>query len=209
MPATKYLKEFDGVELADTHLGVPGPALVRRWRREAPAGFRFTAVAPKELLSDGLKPSAASESAWQSFLPIARELAAERVVLPSPPEATDSKAWRSAFGQLFARLAQSDPSLEFVWDPPPSWSLKDADAAVKDLKVTVARDPLRHPPVSRGSLAYYRLAGPAGHKSRYEDQALEAAAEAIRATRADAVWVIFTNVDMYADARRLAKLLGA
>ena len=35
----------------------------------------------------------------------------------------------------------------------------------------------------------------------------ERAAEAIRATRADAVWVIFTNVDMYADAKRLRRVL--
>ena len=56
-------------------------------------------------------------------------------------------------------------------------------------------------------VAYYRLPGPAGHKSRYEDPAIEKlAAIAQEAKHKDATYV-FTNVDMFADAKRFKKAL--
>ena len=82
-------------EVADTFLGVPGPALVRRWRREAPANFMFTALAPKELGADGFKASAAVDAAWDAFLPVARELGAKVIVIPSAPETPPGKAARA------------------------------------------------------------------------------------------------------------------
>jgi uncharacterized protein YecE (DUF72 family) len=59
----------------------------------------------------------------------------------------------------------------------------------------------------KSKFGYYRLPGPAGHKSRYEDPALEKLAEIVKAAKHESsVWV-FTNVDMFADAKRLKKLL--
>ena len=56
-------------------------------------------------------------------------------------------------------------------------------------------------------VAYYRLPGPAGHKSRYEDPAIEKlAAIAKEAKHKDATYV-FTNVDMFADAKRFKKAM--
>src|SRR4051794_23128814 len=86
VPATRYLREFSIVEVADTPLGVPGPALVRRWKREAPEGFIFTALAPREMTLDAFKPSGAADAAWADFLSVARDLDARAIVLTSPPE---------------------------------------------------------------------------------------------------------------------------
>ena len=207
MPATRYLREFQLEEVADTLLGVPGPALVRRWRREAPNGFVFTALCPKELGADGFKPSAAAEGAWEAFLPVARELAARAVVVTSPPELPPGKVHRANVRWFFERVGL-DRLPTVVWEPPPTWPLKDAEAAVKDLAVIVARDPHRHAAFGKVPLAYYRLPGPAGFKSRYEDPAIEAVAETLRQTRADETLVVFANVDMHADAKRLKKQLG-
>lgn len=194
------------MEVADTLLGVPGPALVRRWRREAPDGFLFTALAPKEMSADGFKPSAAAQTAWEAFLPVVRDLDARAIVITSAPEMTASKVHRAAVRAFFESLAsQRIPPL--VWEAPASWELRDAEATVKDLDVVVARDPLRHPPIAKGALGCFRLPGPAGYKSRYEDPALEASAETIRNSRCDALLVACCNVDMYADAKRLRKLL--
>lgn len=208
MPATRYLREFLLTEVADTYLGVPGPALVRRWRREAPTGFIFTALAPKELSLDFFKPSPAADAAWETFLPVARELEARALVVTSAPEMTASKITRAAVRAFFERIPR-DRLPPLVWESPPSWELKDAEATVKDLGVLVARDPLRHPAFGRGARAYYRLPGQAGHKSRYEDPAIEAIAEVVRGTQAPETLVVFSNVDMYADARRLRKLMEA
>ncbi len=206
VPATRYLREFMLEEVADTFLGVPGPALVRRWKREAPAGFVFTALAPKELGAEGFKPSAAVDQAWETFLPVARELDAKVIVVPSAPDTPPGKTARAAARAFFEKLrAPKLPTL--VWEPPPTWELKECEAAVKDLDVLVARDPLRHPPYGKVARGYYRLPGPAGYKSRYEDPALEQVAEAVAATQSAETWVVFANVDMYADARRLRKLL--
>ena len=41
VPATRYFKEYLFVEVQETHLAVPGPGTLRRWRREAPEGFEF------------------------------------------------------------------------------------------------------------------------------------------------------------------------
>jgi uncharacterized protein YecE (DUF72 family) len=206
VPATRYLREFLLVEIADTALGVPGPALVRRWLREAPDGFVFTALAPKDLVGDGFKPTPTADAAWDNFLPVARDLGARAVVVLSPPEVPAGKATRAAVHALFEKLARPGvPAL--VWEPPPAWELRDAEAAVKDLPVIVARDPARHPPFAKGALAYYRLPGPAGYKSRYEDPTLEAATQTVRETQAGDAMVVFANVDMYADAKRMRKLL--
>ncbi|MDB4927612.1 MAG: hypothetical protein JWM10_96 [Myxococcaceae bacterium] len=209
VPATRYLKEFRAVEVADTMLGVPGPALIRRWRREAPEGFLFTALAPKEVSADGFKPSAAGQAAWEAFLPVVRDLDARAIIVTSAPEMTASKLHRPAVRAFFESLAQERSLPPLVWEAPASWELRDAEATVKDLAVVVARDPLRHPPIAKGALGCFRLPGPAGFKSRYEDPALEAAAATIRASRCDEMLVALCNVDMYADAKRLRKLLDA
>lgn len=78
---------------------------------------------------------------------------------------------------------------------------------MKGLKILVARDPLRHPPFGKVARGYYRLPGPAGFKSRYEDPALDQVAEAIQATHSAETFVVFSNVDMYADSKRLRRIL--
>ena len=194
------------VEIADTLLGIPGPALVRRWRREAPEGFHFAALAPKEVGVEGFKPSAAAQAAWEAFLPVLRDLDAQALIVSTPADLTASKVHRTSVRAFFEGLAGARlPPV--VWEPPASWELRDSEATVKDLAVIVSRDPLRHPPIAKGALGAFRLPGPAGPKSRYEDPALEAAAQTLRASRCTDVLVTMTNVDMYADAKRLRKIL--
>jgi uncharacterized protein YecE (DUF72 family) len=194
------------VEVAETLVGVPGPAVVRRWRREAPAGFTFTALAPREITAEGFKKTSAAQAGWARIMEFATEMGARGVVVSSPGELAHTKATRAAARALLETLAPPQ-GVALVWEPPAGWELRDAEAAVKDLAVVVARDPLRHSPATKAKLAYYRLPGPAGHRSRYEDPALEQVATTIRGTRAEQVLVVFANVDMYADSKRLRRLL--
>ena len=69
-----------------------------------------------------------------------------------------------------------------------------------------ARDPLARGP-AKSAVAYYRLPGPAGHKSRYEDPAIERLADIARAARHKDATYVFTNVDMFADAKRFKKAI--
>ena len=135
-----------------------------------------------------------------------RDLDAQALIVSTPADLTASKVHRTSVRAFFEGLAGARlPPV--VWEPPASWELRDSEATVKDLAVIVSRDPLRHPPIAKGALGAFRLPGPAGHKSRYEDPALEAAAQTIRASRCTDVLVTMTNVDMYADAKRLRKIL--
>ena len=48
VPATRYFREFTFVEVQETHVALPGPGTIRRWRREAPEGFQFALLGPRE-----------------------------------------------------------------------------------------------------------------------------------------------------------------
>ena len=83
----------------------------------------------------------------------------------------------------------------------------EADAIAEETQTLAARDPL-HQGASKRPQAYYRMPGPAGYKSRYEDPAIERlAAIAREADHAEATYV-FANVDTFADAKRFKKQLG-
>jgi uncharacterized protein YecE (DUF72 family) len=206
VPPTKYFREFSGVELAETALGVPGPALVRRWKREAPSGFVFTALAPRGWCAGDFGAAPDGETGWAGFVPVARELGVSIAVLTSPDLPFD-KRHAAAARERLTHLAMDD-SLTLVWDPPARWSLAEAIPVVDRLRVTLARDPARHPPVEQSALAYYRLPGPAGHKSRYEQAGVDLTLRCLRETRAETIICVFANADMYADARRIQSELG-
>ena len=76
-----------------------------------------------------------------------------------------------------------------------------------DTRTLAVRDPLQHGVSQRGT-AYYRLPGPAGHKSRYEDPAIERLAEIAQAAEDQDAHYVFTNVDMFADGRRFKRAMG-
>jgi uncharacterized protein YecE (DUF72 family) len=96
-----------------------------------------------------------------------------------------------------------------VFEPCEGWDLDDCDGIGEEVDAVVARDPLIQG-LSKRKVAYYRLHGPAGHKSRYEDPAIERLSEIAGGAKhhKDATYV-FTNVDMFADAKRFKKSLKA
>jgi hypothetical protein len=94
-----------------------------------------------------------------------------------------------------------------VFEPGPAWDPDDADDLAEEANAIAARDPLQRG-LSRRGLAYYRLPGPAGHKSRYEDPAIERLAEIAKEAPAQKATYVFTNVDMFADAKRFKKAMG-
>ena len=93
-----------------------------------------------------------------------------------------------------------------VFEPPPGWDPDDCDELTKDVGAIAARDPLTHG-LTSSPVAYYRLHGPAGHKSRYEDPAIEKLAQIAKDAKHKDATYVFTNVDMFADAKRFKKAL--
>ncbi len=93
-----------------------------------------------------------------------------------------------------------------VWEPPPAWDADEAQNLATESGAVAARDPLANG-TTTAAVGYYRLPGPAGHKSRYEDPAIEKLAEIALAHKNKHATFVFTNVDMFADAKRLKKAM--
>src|ERR1700733_12276030 len=164
VPATRYFKEFLFVEVQETHVALPGTGTIRRWRREAPKGFKFALLAPREIGQEGFRDGKVTETALKSLTEVGKELLATTAVFMAPPEFTASRGNRAALKDFLQGVRKKFERV--VWEPPIAYG------------------------TSSVPVAYYRLPGPAGHKSRYEDPAIEKLAELARvAKNKDATYV--------------------
>ena len=204
MPATRYFREFSFVEVQETHVSLPGPGTIRRWRREAPDGFRFALLGPREVGQEGFRDGKVIETALKSIEAIAEELEARTAVFVTPPEFTPTKANKSVVKEFLQGVKSRFDRV--VFEPSAGWDADECDDLTKDVGAIAARDPLIAG-LSKLPVAYYRLHGPAGHKSRYEDPAIEKLGEIARGAKHTDATYVFTNVDMFADAKRFKKAL--
>jgi uncharacterized protein YecE (DUF72 family) len=201
VPATRYFKEYLFVEIQETNLAVPGPGTIRRWAREAPKGFEFALLGPREIIQEGFKPGKVVETALETLATVRDALEAKRAVFVAPVEFTPTKTNKA---NLRAFLELVRPQYENVVFDCPAFKPDDADSIAEDTKTLAARDPL-HQGLSKRPEAYYRLPGPAGRKSRYEDPAIEQLAEIALGGKDQKAHYIFANVDMFSDAKRFRK----
>jgi uncharacterized protein YecE (DUF72 family) len=205
VPATRYFKEYLFVEVQETHLAVPGPGTLRRWRREAPSGFEFALLGPREIGQEGFREGKVIETALRTLSEVGEELSAKTAVFSAPPDFPHNRANRAALRDFLKGVRKRFETI--VFELGSAWDRDDLDALADETDTLASRDPLQHG-LSKRKLAYYRLPGPAGHKSRYEDPAIERLAEiAGEAPKQEATYV-FTNVDMFADGKRFKKALG-
>jgi uncharacterized protein YecE (DUF72 family) len=204
VPATRYFKEFLFVEVQDTHVAQPGTGTIRRWRREAPPGFTFALLAPRDIGQEGFREGKVTEAALRNLTGVAKELEAQTAVFVAPTDFASSRTNRAAVKDFLASVKKKFKRI--VWEPPPIWDADDAQELASDSGATAARDPLASG-MNGAGFGYYRLPGPAGHKSRYEDPAIERLAEIARTATNEHATYVFTNVDMFADAKRFKKAM--
>jgi uncharacterized protein YecE (DUF72 family) len=204
VPATRYWKEFMFVEVQETHVSTPGPGTVRRWRREAPDGFSFALLGPREIGQEGFRDGKVIETALKTIESIGAELEAQTAVFVAPPEFAGNKTNKSVLRDFLGSVKSRFKRV--VFEPSGGWDADDCDELTHSVGALTARDPLLAG-LSKLPEAYYRLHGPAGHKSRYEDPAIDKLAEIARNAKHEAATYVFTNVDMFADAKRFKKAL--
>ena len=202
VPATRYFKEYLFVEVQETHLATPGPGTLRRWRREAPPGFEFALLGPREVAQESFRSGKVVENALKSLVEVGRELEATTAVFVAPPDFTGSRGNKAALKGFLGEVKGLFDRI--VFEVPSAWNADDADALAEDTGTLASRDPLVSG-LSKRKEAYYRLPGPAGHKSRYEDPAIEKLAEIASGDLEQRATYVFTNVDMFADAKRFRK----
>jgi len=204
VPLTRYVKEFMFVEVQETHVSSPGRGTLGRWKRQGPEGFEFALLGPREVGQEGFREGKVVETALHMLGEVADELGSKTVVFIAPPDFPANKTNRGVVKDFLGGVRKRFDRV--VWEAPPAWDPDDALGVALEAGAVAARDPLTHG-TYKSKFGYYRLPGPAGHKSRYEDPALEKLAEIVKVAKHESsVWV-FTNVDMFADAKRLKKLL--
>ncbi len=202
VPATRYFKEFAFVEVQETHLSLPGRGTIRRWRREAPEGFRFALLGPRNVGQEGFRVGKVTETALDNIQGVADALTARSAVFVAPNEFKPTRTNKAVLKEFLLDVRQRFDTV--VFEPCDGWDLDDTDNIAEDAGAVVARDPLVQG-LSKRNVAYYRLHGPAGHKSRYEDPAIERLSEIAADAGHDNATYVFTNVDMFADAKRFKK----
>lgn len=205
VPATRYFREYGFVEVQETHRAVPGPGTIRRWRREAPDGFQFALLGPREIAQESFRAGKVIETALKTLELVQEELHAQVAIFLAPPDFSHSRPNKSALRD-FLNVVRTRFST-VVFDAGPAWNPDEADELGEETRTLAVRDPLQHGVSKRGQ-AYYRLPGPAGHKSRYEDPAIERLAEIAKGAEHEHAHYVFTNVDMFADGRRFKRAIG-
>ncbi|HEY8432698.1 MAG TPA: DUF72 domain-containing protein [Sandaracinaceae bacterium] len=202
---SRYLAEFRAVEIADSEIGIPGTGTLRRWQREAPEGFVFTALAPAVIGASGFAEGGETDQALKNILSFCKKLEAMAVVFRVPEEVALNRSVAARAKKVLAgvRAAKTWAVLDA-----PHWNAAQVDKICEASGAVPARDPLTLAEAPKGELAYLALPGPAGYRSRYDEEALTRIADVCRRSTAATTFCVFRNIDMEANSKTLIDLLG-
>lgn len=224
IPPSKYFKEWRLVEIQQTLSRFPGEGTVQRWLAEAPAGFEFVVVASPLITvepgSASLKyqelPRTKGSGAFGAFRlneitekaltkthDLATDLRAQLVLFQTPPEFNSSRAHLEQMRKFFETVDRGQ--FTYVWEPVGNWAAKTVLKVSESLDLIPCVNPLEFDPLPEGLTAYFHLNGPAGFRSRYEEESLADLVQICR--RYDEVYCIFTNIDMHNDTMRLRRIV--
>jgi len=224
IPPSRYFQEWRLVEIQQTLSRFPGEGTVQRWLAEAPAGFEFVVVASPLITVEPDSPSlryqdlprVKSKGAFGSFrmndvtmaalkktFDLATDLRAQLVVFQTPPEFNSSRAHLEQMRKFFETTNRG--SFTFAWEALGSWAAKTVLKVSESLDLIPCVNPHEFDPLPEGLTAYFHLNGPAGFRSRYEEESLDDLVKLCK--RYDEVYCVFTNIDMHNDTLRLRKIL--
>ena len=110
--------------------------------REAPPGFTFAMLAPREIGQEGFREGKVVETALNTLLDVGKELEATTAVFVSPPELVQTRANKAAVKDFLQNVRNKFDRV--VWEAPTTWDADDAASLAIDVKVIPARDPLAH-----------------------------------------------------------------
>jgi uncharacterized protein YecE (DUF72 family) len=224
-----YFERLDLLETDVTFFELPREVALRRWRKEAPPGAGFSLIA-SQWITHGtdtpgyarsqtpLPPEAAThlggfrdtpevKEAWERTLAAAHALGAEVILFQTPTAFTPSEPNRAAMRRFFGEIVKDTRDLALAWEPRGIWEPAQAAALAVELGVIYALDPFQlevAPP--DGAQAYFRLYGMGIYRNKVGDDMLDLLADMVDSY--ERAWVVFANVEKYADAQRFRKLLA-
>ncbi|MEM9189791.1 MAG: DUF72 domain-containing protein [Myxococcota bacterium] len=205
VPVSRYWGSFDAVEISETRLGVPGSGTLRRWVREAGADYVFTMLAPAPVTDSNFEISNDNHALLQGLIPVGEQLGARALVFRGEESFKHSKVNRGSLAAFVGALPEGLPTPAFEL---PRWNATQIEDAVGNAAIAV-RNPLTDGPAPGGSLGYYRLPGPAGRRSRYDESMMNEVFDACVNSGAEDTICIFANADMQVNATALRERLAA
>ena len=204
VPVSRYFQSFDAVEISETELGIPGAGTRRRWLREAPRGSAFSLLAPKRIGASGFAVDRENLDSLEAVATFARLIKARALVFAEEgsfgPNRTNRARLRKFFQALPEGLAQ--PVLDL-----PHWTYDQIESVLGDSETIIAYDPLKTEPLANDKLAYLRLPGPSGYRSRYDEASVEKIAQRCLRSSAEVTLCVFCNIDRFVNATNARTLI--
>lgn len=203
-PPTRYWPLFSCVEITDTEIATPGEATVRRWLREAPKGYAFSVLAPREITQSGFAEKGKDAPRLAEVAAVAKTLNADAIVFVGAADFAPTAVHKARIAAFIEALPKGLPPAVFDL---PAFSIDEITALTDGTRTIAATHPLTRAGKPSKDLVYHRLPGPAGHRSRYDDETLERVATVVRASKARTTFCIMANIDSLTNAATLMKLL--
>lgn len=230
-----YSDAFDVGELNRTFYELPMERTADRWRREAIKEFEFTlkgwqalthpASSPTwnnyrdQLPSNGdgevgyLQPTDAVRTAWNQTKARATALAANVVVLQTPPSFDCTAEYRENLTAFLETIDRDD--LAIAWEPRGTWPNhpNEIRRICRNHDLVHIVDLFRADPLDASPIAYTRLHGlnddPYDYDYDYSTTELRELADQLAelAETNDRVYCLFNNYEMYSNAATLIEIL--
>ena len=220
----RYMVDFPTIELQTTFYQPPAIAVVKRWKSQAPPGFRFcmkawqlithtpssptyrrlkSAIGATERdLYGSFQPTEQVWLAWERTREVAQILQVDVIVFQCPKSFLPTRENTGNLTRFFHRIERDNCML--AWEPRgEDWR----PGLIRDLcaenNLIHCVDPFTSDPVFGDSL-YWRLHGKTGYRYRYTDEDLLELKAMLRA-RARVPgpnYIMFNNMDSRRDAQR-------
>ncbi|MBC8166462.1 MAG: DUF72 domain-containing protein, partial [Bryobacteraceae bacterium] len=188
----RYLTSFSTIELQTTFYQPPVSAVAKRWKSQAPPGFRFcmkawqlithtpssptyrrlrSKVSPQERnLYGGFRPTEQVWLAWERTREIASLLDAKVIVFQCPKSFLPTRESIRDVSRFFQEIDRDHRML--AWEPRgDQWSPELVSDVCSENDLIHCVDPFNSDPVY-GDALYWRLHGRTGYRYRYTDEDL-------------------------------------
>jgi uncharacterized protein YecE (DUF72 family) len=178
LPGSKYCAKLRFAEL-DLRDPLPRPGTLRKWRQQLPEGFQLALRAPRAALESAAGPLRASperEEAMRWTLDAADALAADWVVLATPPALSPGGRSRDLLQALVESLPKT-ANRHWVWAYGGAWEDTEAQRVAAELGLVCAFDPLESERPA-GPHVFARLRA-LGHRRSFSDASLQDAIDTI------------------------------
>ena len=222
----RYVVDFPTIELQTTFYQPPADAVAKRWRSQAPPGFRFcmkawqlithTPSSPtyrrlksgisatERNLYGSFQPTDQVMLAWERTRDIARIVEADVIVFQCPrsflPTTENTRNLTAFFRQI-----ERDNRV-FAWEPRgDDWHPDLIRHLCAENNLIHSVDPFKSDPVF-GDRLYWRLNGRTGYRYQYTDEDLiELQAKLARASVPGPNYIMFNNIYSRQDAERFQR----